>query len=609
MFRRLLPTLLALSVGFAALLLGLAGLQRIFQDERARARSELAGRRRALEQYALEALKQELHRRLSAELPRLKAALEDPLREDQGLYFQEQGEQRLPRRLLPSERGSAQALYLALSGGKAREEPAEEDDPWVTRLELLSRFEAALRRGERGAIEPALRNILAHQARYRLPAEREAPLLVHLLEQLEAHSTPHPRLLSLLLREGVPGPSGAELEGLQRKLLRRRDRFTREELDFFCQRIGALSARAGVRAEDFSARCLEPPGEELGPLPPPPSPSIHLGRVYLEPDSHQVVRGVEVKLSELLLALEAEMRDRALLGPEDRLRLAPSSERTLALLALGLSLQSPSWGQSERQLEGRYRLKTGLLVLSGALAAAIAALGVLLQYRKQRFLELKADFVSTVSHELRTPLASVRVMAETLEKRLSGESAARDYPARIIREVDSLGFLVENILSFNRLDKGRWLPRMALLRLEEVWEPVREEAQSYSQAAVQVSSSGLEGARLWADRELLRVLLQNLVRNACRHNLRDPVELHLAVSSEEGGLYLRLRDNGVGIPPGEQEQVFKEFYRPRSSQGGGSGLGLAICQRIMSVHRGRIRVATSGAEGTTFELYFPRGQG
>ncbi|MBI3182826.1 MAG: HAMP domain-containing histidine kinase [Myxococcales bacterium] len=606
MLRRLLPTLLALALGLAALLLGLAGLGRIFRAERDEATAELSARRRALEQYALEALKQQLSARLSSAAPAIDRALADPLAPDQGLFFQEQSQQLLPRRLLPAPsmgEGQGRALHRDLANGAAL--AGEAGEPWGQRLLLLSRFEAALRKADRREIEESFRAILFHRAMYRVGPAKEVPFTLHLLEQLLSKSSPEPSLLRALLRDGLGGPRGAELEGLQRALIRRKDRFTAEELSYFCERIASLSARAGAAFDDFSARCQEEPAEELGVPSPLGGPSLHRGRWYVEPTS-QGARGVEVSLEELLAGILAEMRERALLGAEERLPLPPAAQATRAVSSLAVAVESPSFGKAQRSIEARYRVKTALLLGCGLLATVLAAMAVVLQHRRHRFLELKADFISTVSHELRTPLASVRVMAETLEKRLLGHAGARDYPARIVREVDSLGFLVENILSFNRLDKGRWVARLQLVRLDELLPPLAEEAKGYSQAQVTVALEGMEGISLTADRELLSMLFRNLLRNACRHNANERVEVAISAERRERELLIGVRDNGVGIPEGERENVFKEFHRLRTAGKGGSGLGLAICKRIMGVHRGGIRVQKSGPEGTTFELCFPR---
>jgi len=219
----------------------------------------------------------------------------------------------------------------------------------------------------------------------------------------------------------------------------------------------------------------------------------------------------------------------------------------------------------------------------------------------------KSRFLATVSHELRTPLASIRLLAETLEMRTSGSPEVRDYPARIIQAADGLHFLVENILSFNRIDKGRWVPQFSQVKLEELIGTLRSDLATAARVPVELHSD-VGDTELQADPSLLRLLLSNLGRNACAYNHRSPVEISVRVHAPPGlGCTVLFADNGIGIPESEWEHVFLDFYR--LTQAGpevhGSGLGLALCRRIMHVHGGQIRVAASSPQGTTFALTFP----
>ena len=85
------------------------------------------------------------------------------------------------------------------------------------------------------------------------------------------------------------------------------------------------------------------------------------------------------------------------------------------------------------------------------------------------------------------------------------------------------------------------------------------------------------------------------------------MEIRIESSSTAAGCKILVKDNGWGIPAGEQRKVFDEFYRPREEgkKAGGTGLGLAICRRIMQLHGGRIEIADSSLEGTTFRLELP----
>lgn len=602
MLRRLLPLLSALVLGLAGLGWGLWQLQRIFATEREDARASLRSRREALEQYALVSLSQTLREKLEEARPSLELAAADPLAPALGLYLREEGEQRLPRlaSLDPADDSPARDRYLRLRAGK--EVPDEEDGPWKERLELIRSVERALERRDARAATGALVAFLQHRQRYVLASTRDVPGFLVVLERLAERATPEPPLMQSLLHDGMEDSQGHRMEGLQRLLLLKRSRFTRADFYFLQDRVIELSRRTRAPVIEFEARIAELAAE---PLPMPkslPGPVLVRSGWYLEPKGEGKARGVAVTLAALLDTLTREMRERGLLGADGHVRLLGTQE-VLPLATLPLGVETPEWAKEEGALEARYRLKTGMVVLCAGLALTIAALAFLGQHRKSRFLELKSDFVATVSHELRTPLASIRLLAETLEWRLAQGTEAKDYPARIIHEADGLGFLVENLLSFNRIDKGRWVPHLSVVRLDESVATLRRDLEAWARVPVELTAEVGE-RELLADPQLMRLLLANLARNACAYNTRNPVCLRVEALADGR---VRFSDNGVGIPQSEWERIFGEFYRLQGQghEAPGSGLGLALCRRIMRLHGGNLRVAASSPEGTTFELTFP----
>ncbi|AKQ63560.1 Phosphate regulon sensor protein PhoR (SphS) [Myxococcus hansupus] len=602
MLRRLLPTLIALLLGFVGLAWGLGYLQRIFAAERDDAQSSLDSRREALEQYARASLAQSLRDRLESARAALETAAQDPLAPAAGLYLRERGTQLLPRLALhdTADDTPAKERYAGLRAGTERADEVE--DPWAERLALIREVDRALTRGDRRASTVALMALLQHRSQYVLASTRDVPGFLVVLESLAERGDPVPQLMHSLVRDGLADGRSGRLDGLQRLLLLRRARFTHADFAFLHGRIVALSKKVGVPVADFEARAAELAAEPL-PLPESlPGPVLVRSGWYLEPRGGRHVRGVAVDAGALLQSLTQEMRERGLLESDGQVRLLADAE-VLPLEALPLSVDTPEWARAQGALERRYRLKTGMVALCAVLALGIAALAFVAQHRKLRFLELKSDFVATVSHELRTPLASIRLLAETLEWRLAEGTDARDYPSRIVREADGLGFLVENLLSFNRIDKGRWVPRLEPVRLDELVAQLRRDLESWSKVPVELEADVGERT-LRADGQLLRLLLSNLARNACAYNTRSPVRLRVE-ALDDGRV--RFSDNGVGIPQAQWERAFEEFVRlpGQGVNAPGSGLGLALCRRIMRVHGGTLRVATSSPEGTTFELRFP----
>ncbi|KFE66776.1 sensor histidine kinase [Hyalangium minutum] len=608
MLRRLLPTLLALGCGFLALTWGLVSLQRLFAQETEDARQQLRSRREEVERIATEALRLKLRQQLEWSLPAINLAVEDPLVQADGLYLLFREYQFLPRlpRPRPGTQTPAKKLHEELR--QALEAPPA-PGPWQERLGLLRAVEAVLPKDVLDTPEAAERRLealLRYRAEHPLPPAQEIPYTLLVVERL-ARGDASPWPVRGLIHGGLAEEFGGMAQGLglQRELLRDCQRFTQADFDYLTERILAVSAELSEPSEAFRSRV-----QELGTgaivLPSQmPEPTLIGARWYLEQQG-EVVRGIAVEPAELLKGITLEMRKRKLLGAEDSVRMG-RVDALQPVSSLKLDAVIPRGAAEEAQISKRYGLKTLLVLICGALAVAIVALAGLAQHRKYRFLELKSDFVATVSHELRTPLASIRLLAETLEMRAGGSPEVRDYPTRIIQAADGLHFLVENILSFNRIDKGRWVAQFTRVRLEELMGALRTDLASATRVPVELTED-VGDVELWADPGLLRLLLSNLGRNACNYNQSNPVKLSVRVHATPGhGCTVLFGDNGIGIPESEWENVFQDFYRV--TQPGpevhGSGLGLALCRRIMHLHGGNLRVATSGPQGTTFALTFP----
>ncbi|XXF80755.1 HAMP domain-containing sensor histidine kinase [Myxococcaceae bacterium GXIMD 01537] len=603
--RRLLPTLVALGCGLLALGWGLLSLLRIFAQEREDARAQLSSRRDTLEQYASEALRRTLAGRLAEKLPAIHAAMGDPLAPDEGYLIHFRGHPFLPRLTVPNPgtETPAQRAYEVLTQGLTG---ASVPAPWPERLARLRATEEALASGRKGLAGTRIAELLRYHAANPLPPAQELPFLLLTVERLQRGSSTSP-LIHALLREGLPDDMGgvARWAGLQRELLRQRNRLTEADFSFLSARVEAVSEALGERTDDFLARA-----REVGPgalvLPEDLSAAVLLGESwYIEPRREDVVVGLSVDLPALLGTISADLRERNLLGRDERVFLPPGA--LLPVESVRLRMLSPQADAAEAAIEQRHGLKSLLVAICGGLAVAIVVLAAAAQQRKFRYLELKSDFVATVSHELRTPVASIRLLTETLERRFGASPEARDYFGQLLQTTDGLHFLIENVLSFNRIDKGRWAPRRARVRLDELASTLHADVSGAAKVPVRLSVD-VGDVELDVDPSLIRLLLSNLGRNACAYNERDPVELSLRAYAEEGGeCTVLFKDNGRGIPESEWERVFQEFYRltPDGPEVHGSGLGLALCQRIMALHGGSLRITASSPQGTTFALTFP----
>lgn len=272
-----------------------------------------------------------------------------------------------------------------------------------------------------------------------------------------------------------------------------------------------------------------------------------------------------------------------------------------------LQLESPRLVAAERALVSAFTWKSVLLALTAVLGLSVVLIARLAERREQATLALQKDFISTVSHELRTPLAAIRVMAETLERKLGSEGPAKDYPRRLVAATDGLTFLIDNILSFNRIEAGRLTPRPERVSLSTLEPVLLDDAKLALERPVRVTCEGLAALPdVHVDPELFRIVVLNLLRNAWKHGAAAPT-FHVSGRVEGDDVVLWFADNGPGIAPEAHEVVFEAFHRLEvASATRGAGLGLALGRRIARLHGGELRVARSSAQGTTFELRVPR---
>jgi PAS domain S-box-containing protein len=219
--------------------------------------------------------------------------------------------------------------------------------------------------------------------------------------------------------------------------------------------------------------------------------------------------------------------------------------------------------------------------------------------------EIKADFIATASHELRTPLAAVYGAAQTLLRHdfALDEVGRERFVSLIADESERLGRIVNEILLANQLDAGRLDIEVEPFEPHELVERVVEATRTYAPPSVKLEVKVPDGLpRVSADLDKVRQVLVNLVENAIKYS-PDGGRVEVGVKTREDFVRFHVRDEGLGVPPNEQERIFEKFYRadPQMTRGvGGTGLGLYICKELIGRMGGRIWVESNGDKGSTF---------
>ncbi|HTN55996.1 MAG TPA: ATP-binding protein [Microbacterium sp.] len=230
---------------------------------------------------------------------------------------------------------------------------------------------------------------------------------------------------------------------------------------------------------------------------------------------------------------------------------------------------------------------------------------------RQRNEERMRRFVADASHELRTPLASIRGYSELSLRALSqnqGPDTVADTTSALERiQAQSLRMtrLVEDLLLLARLDEGQELVRDPL-DLTQLAVEALTDAQPTAPDHHWELEVPEQPITVWGDAGRLHQVLANLLANARTHT---PTGTTITLSLEAQGpaAVLRVHDDGPGIAPEVQEELFARFARgdtSRARQTGGTGLGLAIAKAIIEGHGGSIAV-TSEPGDTSFTVRLP----
>jgi two-component system sensor histidine kinase KdpD len=215
------------------------------------------------------------------------------------------------------------------------------------------------------------------------------------------------------------------------------------------------------------------------------------------------------------------------------------------------------------------------------------------------------SFLSAVSHDIRTPLASIYGAATTLleEKDRLADSASNDLIESIADEAARLNRLVGKLLDMTRLDSGA--------ELNQDWHPLEEiigaaltRLETTLRGRIVRTNLPTELPLVYVDEVLMEQVFVNLLENAASYT-PSGTPIDVAAMTDGTRLIVFVRDEGPGIPAGDEDRVFEKFFRGKTNGVRGAGLGLAICKAIMHRHQGSISASNREGGGTTIAIELP----
>lgn len=223
---------------------------------------------------------------------------------------------------------------------------------------------------------------------------------------------------------------------------------------------------------------------------------------------------------------------------------------------------------------------------------------------------VKTDFVANMSYELRTPLTSVGGFAEMLQAGYAGDlpPAATDYVGAILESVDRLSKLIDDVLDLTQADTRGVVLERERVDIAGMCRAAAESMRSRATDKNQKLELALEpnAGSVIGDARRLRESVEHILRNAVAYT-DDGGHIWLKASGDDENATIIVVDDGPGIPPEQQEQVFARFHRSGAARGEAAlGLGLPLTRQFIEAHGGNVELESAVGKGTSITLTIPR---
>jgi PAS domain S-box-containing protein len=276
-------------------------------------------------------------------------------------------------------------------------------------------------------------------------------------------------------------------------------------------------------------------------------------------------------------------------------------------------LQQVDTGEESRSVEVDflgdrvYHATASPVMADGQVMGRVCVLTDITQFKELD--ALKSEFVSTVSHDLRSPLTLMRGYATMLQMVGELNEQQTGYINKIVVGVESMSFLVNNLLDLGRIEAGIGL-QLEMIPVADITRQVIEALHLNAiQKQIDLTLDLPSGSTplVEADQTLLHQAIYNLVDNAIKFTDAEG-KVTVSVKVKSGEVIWEVRDTGIGISPVDLPRLFERFYRAagrKVRQHSGAGLGLTIVKSIAERHGGDAHAESQLGKGSTFTLTIP----
>lgn len=229
--------------------------------------------------------------------------------------------------------------------------------------------------------------------------------------------------------------------------------------------------------------------------------------------------------------------------------------------------------------------------------------------KQQKLDNSRREFVANVSHEIRTPLTTIKSYTETLLETTDKKGMEHRFLEVINSEVDRMTRIVKDLLTLSRLDHSKDTLKKDVIDIRYLVSSVVEKLSitAKDHKHTLTCSFTTEIPPYKGDADKLEQVLTNLISNSIKYT-HDGGHIEVFAGKIYNEIYIKVKDNGIGIPKADVKRIFERFYRvdkARTRKMGGTGLGLAIAKEIVEAHGGKISIQSDAGAGCEVMITLP----
>lgn len=223
--------------------------------------------------------------------------------------------------------------------------------------------------------------------------------------------------------------------------------------------------------------------------------------------------------------------------------------------------------------------------------------------------DMRKEFVANVSHELKTPLTSIKTYSETMLEQDLDEESKNKFMKVILSEANRMTRLVSDLLQLTKFDYKKVAWNKISFDITELTKQVCEKHKIQAEKKDQILECYITSnvPEVYGDRDGIERVITNIVTNSIKYT-PEKGNIKVYVGAVYDDAYIKIIDNGIGIPKEDLPRVFERFYRvdkARSREMGGTGLGLPIAKEIIEANGGSIDMKSDVGKGTEVVIKVP----